>query len=478
MSFKPATILQLTLLGFILVAVPLTLGLINTQLQVDHLATRMQKAVLTSAQAVESGRLIATQALNMERSALQYLVLKDMNIRNRYEEQRKSFVREIRRLLDLPLDEALSTRLQKLQEHEARLHQRLQQDNEASDSGKEQLDENEQLSMLAAPIPFDVTALITAESRRVNEQISAVRRLLLWQAAALIPLALLIAVVFSLLVSRPLRHLGGAIRQLGAGEFNAPIQVRGPQDIRELGEQLDWLRQQLAALNEQKMQFLHHVSHELKTPLTTIREGAGLLQDGITGELTAEQQEVVQILHDNSLQLQSQVERLLDFNLALSQEHPPEQKRVELSALVEAAVDNRQLALQSRHIKVHMQLVPVSVTGDARQLRSVIDNLLSNAIKFSPAGGEIHIRMQRKNQQLQLDVIDEGAGIPKEDRPHLFEPFFRGKLPASSPVRGTGLGLSLVKRYLHLHGGTITLVDSVKGAWFRVTLPLEAVQQS
>ncbi|HEC06833.1 MAG TPA: HAMP domain-containing protein, partial [Thiolapillus brandeum] len=388
MSFKPATILQLTLLGFILVAVPLTLGLINTQLQVDHLATRMQKAVLTSAQAVESGRLIATQALNMERSALQYLVLKDTNIRNRYEEQRKSFVREIRRLLDLPLDEALSTRLQKLQEHEARLHQRLQQDNEASDSGKEQLDENEQLSMLAAPIPFDVTALITAESRRVNEQISAVRRLLLWQAAALIPLALLIAVVFSLLVSRPLRHLGGAIRQLGAGEFNAPIQVRGPQDIRELGEQLDWLRQQLAALNEQKMQFLHHVSHELKTPLTTIREGAGLLQDGITGELTAEQQEVVQILHDNSLQLQSHVERLLDFNLALSQEHPPEQKRVELSALVEAAVDNRQLALQSRHIKVHMQLVPVSVTGDARQLRSVIDNLLSNAIKFSPAGGE------------------------------------------------------------------------------------------
>ncbi|WP_419611474.1 sensor histidine kinase [Thiolapillus sp.] len=77
-----------------------------------------------------------------------------------------------------------------------------------------------------------------------------------------------------------------------------------------------------------------------------------------------------------------------------------------------------------------------------------------------------------------MDVIDEGAGIPKEDRPHLFEPFFQGKLPASSPVRGTGLGLSLVKRYLHLHGGTITLVDSVKGAWFRVTLPLEAAQQS
>ncbi len=477
MSFKPATILQLTLLGFVLVAVPLTIGLINTLLQVDHLASRMQKAVLTSAQAVESARLIATQALNMERSALQYLVLKDAAIHRRYEEQRESFVREIQRLLALPLDKTLSMRLQQLLAHEAALQRRLSLNDAEPTTDREQLDAGEQLSMLAASVPFDVTVLIAAESRRMNQQINNVRRLLLWQASALIPLALLITVVFSLLVSRPLRHLGGAIRQLGAGEFNIPIEVRGPQDIRELGQQLDWLRQQLAALNEQKMQFLHHVSHELKTPLTTIREGAGLLQDGITGELTTEQREVVQILHDNSLQLQSQVERLLDFNLALSQEHPPEQKPVDIPALVEASVESQQLTLQSRHIRVETQLIPAFVMGDARQLQSVIDNLLSNAIKFSPARGEIHIHMQQQNQQLQLDVIDEGAGIPKEDRPHLFEPFFQGKLPASSPVNGTGLGLSLVKRYLHLHGGAIVLMDSEQGTWFRITLPLEKARE-
>ncbi|HID44802.1 MAG TPA: hypothetical protein EYP34_03475, partial [Chromatiaceae bacterium] len=124
MSFKPATILKLTLLGFILVAVPLTVGLVNTMLQVDRLASRMQQAVLTSAQAVESGRLIATQALNMERSALQYLVLKDQSILDRYQTQRESFIHEILRLSALPLDEPLSQRLQQLQENEARLYRK------------------------------------------------------------------------------------------------------------------------------------------------------------------------------------------------------------------------------------------------------------------------------------------------------------------------------------------------------------------
>ena len=472
MSFKPATILKLTLLGFILVAVPLTVGLVNTMLQVDRLASRMQQAVLTSAQAVESGRLIATQALNMERSALQYLVLKDQSILDRYQTQRESFIHEILRLLALPLDEPLSQRLQQLQENEARLYRKLLLESATTKEEKQQLDQAEQLSVLAAAIPFDVTTLIAAESRRMNEQTDAVRQLLLWQVAALIPLALLIAVIFSLLISGPLRHLGSAIRQLGAGEFNSPIEVNGPQDIRELGEQLDWLRQQLAALNEQKMQFLHHVSHELKTPLTTIREGAGLLQDGIAGDLNIEQKEVVQILHDNSLQLQSQVESLLDFNLALTQEQPPEQQAVSIPDLITAAVNKQQLILQSRRIGIQTRLVPLSVNGDTRQLQTVIDNLLSNAIKFSPDRGKIDIRMTRQNQQLQLDVIDEGIGVPEEDRSRLFEPFFQGKTPSNSPVSGTGLGLSLVNRYIHMHGGSIRLLDSSKGAHFQITLPL------
>ena len=472
MSIKPATILKLTLLGYVLVAIPLTIGLLNTMLQVDRLSAQMQKAVRNSAQAVESGRLITTLVLSMERSALQYLVLKDKNILSRYEKQRESFVQEIQRLLELPADNALSQRLQQLQEHEARLYQRLLTASNESMDAEDKLSEEEQLSNPAASIPFDVTALISRESNRMNEQIRGVRQLLLWQVAALIPLALLIAVTFSLLISTPLHHLGAAIRQLGAGEFDNSIKVNGPQDIRELGEQLDWLRQQLAALNEQKLQFLQHVSHELKTPLTTIREGADLLRDGIAGTLSPEQKEVVQILHSNSLQLQAQVETLLNFNLALVQEQPPERRTINIAELVSSSIDKHRLALRSRNIAVQPRLMPLLVNGDVTQLQTLINNLLSNAIKFSPDGGVIQIRLHQQNQRLLLDIIDQGPGIQEQDKDHLFEPFFQGKTQPSGPVSGTGLGLSLVKRYLHLHGGSIELMDGTEGTHFRVTLPL------
>lgn len=474
MSIKPATILKLTLLGYILVAIPLTIGLLNTMLQVDHLAAQMQKAVHDSTQAVESGRLITTQVLSMERSALQYLVLRDKGILSRYQNQREPFIQEIQRLLSLPLDTALTDRLRQLQEHENKLYQRLLFAADEAVSEEEKLRDEEQLSNLAASIPFDVTSLVARESRHMNEQINDVRQLLLWQAAALIPLALLIAVIFSFLISRPLRLLGAAIRQLGAGEFDTSIRVKGPQDIRELGKQLDWLRQQLAALNEQKMQFLHHVSHELKTPLTTIREGAGLLRDGIAGGLSQEQQEVVQILHSNSLQLQSQVEDLLNFNLALSQEHPPERKPVDMAVLVDAVVNKHRLTLRSRNILVNTDLSSLFVDGDEKQLQTIVDNLLSNAIRYSPDNSRIQIMLIQQNQQLVLDVIDKGVGIPVEDRPYLFDPFFQGKSVSNGPVSGTGLGLSLVKRYLHLHGGSIELMDNARGTHFRVKLPLAA----
>ena len=300
--------------------IPLTFGLVSTVFQVDRLALQMQMTVHDSAQAAESGQLIAAQAFSMERSAGQYLVLRDDTILSRYRTQRIQFAQEIERLLALSLDLTLSEQLQQLRIREENLHQKLQDAAMLPPESEKKLTDEERLSELVQPIPFDVTGMIARASSAMTQQVGQVRRLLLWQAAALIPLALFFAVIFSVLISRPLRRLGAAIRQLGAGKFTTVIEVSGPQDIRELGEQLDWLRRQLAALEEQKLQFLHHVSHELKTPLTAIREGAGLLRDGIVGDLEEQQEEVVQILHENSLQLQNQVESLLNFNFALAQE--------------------------------------------------------------------------------------------------------------------------------------------------------------
>jgi len=476
MSIKPTSLLKLTLLGLFLVAAPLTTGLLSTVFLVDRLAVQIQTVVQDSTQAVESGHYIVTQTLSMERSAAQYPVLHDETILTRYKHQQSKLKQAINRLFNLSNDSTLSERLSRLLERENELYQKLLKITSDPMAKSEEIAAVGYFSELVQLIPYDVTRMITQESSILNHQVSQVQQLLLWQAAALIPLVLFIMVLFSALISRPLQQLSDAIRQLGAGKLTTTIEVTGPQDFRELGEQLDWLRGQLAALDEQKLQFLHHISHELKTPLSVIREGAGLLRDGITNN-QKEEQEVAQILYENSLQLQNQIESLLDFNLALAQDQLCSEKPVDLATLIPPVLKKHQLAVQTRNITIESWLPSTLVCGVPEQLCVIFDNLLSNAIKYSCNGGKVQIKLHQINQEAIVDVIDQGVGIMPEESPHLFEPFFQGKSISSSPLQGTGLGLSIVARYLHLHEGSIKLMESRQGAHFQVSLPLATTTQ-
>lgn len=473
MRFKlKISIFQLTAIGFFLVVLLLTAGLVGTLLRVDRLSTQMQNTIYNSAQTVEASRLITAQTLNMERSASQYLVLRDESLLLRYEKQRVKLSEAIFQLQNLGLNKKFLAQIKNLHQHEHVLYQRLKAIASLADEKTPKLDELAELAELARPIPLTVSQMIANESEATNRQVEHVQKILLWQAVALIPLALLLAVIFSILITRALRRLGMAIHLLGEGEFSIPIAVHGPQDVYELGEKLDWLRQRLAEIDAQKLSFLHHVSHELKTPLATIREGAELLCDQIVGPLTKDQEEVVNILREDSLKLQTQVETLLNFNQALAEDKPLHTEVIDLSELARHVLKRHQLALRSRDITVNLDLHPVSIHGEKEQLEVVIDNLLSNAIKYSTDNSEVKLRVWEENCEACLDVIDSGPGIYHQDKKRIFEPFFQGVNISRGPVKGTGLGLAIVHRYIEMHHGSITVLDRSHGAHFRVTLPL------
>ncbi len=471
-----SSIRQLTLLGFLLVVLPLIFALLTTVFRVDSLTVTLQKTVQDSTQAVEASRLITAQALSMERSAEQYGVLRDPVLLKRYQTQRPYLARAVTLLSALSLEQKLAAQVEKLTQRELALHGQLLQWSEQTGSDTQQLDANLKLTELVRSIPQLVTKMVTQDSKSMVKQVEQVQRMLLWQFIALIPLALLLAGVFSILITRPLQNLGKAIRRLGAGELTVPVTVSGPQDVRELGEQLDWMRKRLADIDQQKQRFLQHMSHELKTPLTAIREGSELLCDGVVGTLSDDQMEVVTILRENSLLLQSQVEGLLSFNLALAQDKPIQVEMVDLSALIPEVITKHQLAMRTRNIRITMDIHPVKVQGEPEQLRTMFANLLSNAIKYSPDGGNIKVRLSEDNQQACLEVIDQGAGISPEDQQQIFEPFFQGQQSPEGPVKGTGLGLAIAERYAHLHNGQIQSLSTQQGAHFRIYLPLHQTE--
>ncbi len=471
----PTSIFQLALIGFLLATLPLSVALVNTFVQIDRLSAQMQLAVSDSAQAVEASRTIMTQVLNMERSTGQYLVLRDPAVLQRYEDQRSQLSKAIILLESLPSGESLLDRLRQLRELEQALYDKLREvvntpQPQVQDEPPK-LAELHNLTRLVRPIPFEVTQMIARRSDVITRQMEQMQGLLLLQALGLVPLALILAIVFSVLISRPLRRLGAVIHRLGAGEFSTPVKVSGPQDVRELSEHLDWLRKRLSELDEQKQTFLHHVSHELKTPLTAIREGTELLCDEVVGTLNPEQTEVASILRESGLQLQAQVEALLNFNAALAQEKPQQQEIIMLDTLLPEIIDKHRLAMRARKITVQTDLQAVSLCGEHDQIRTLLDNLLSNAIKYSPDGGKVQLNAWVENDEACIDVIDTGPGISSEERGQIFEPFFQGQQLAKGHVKGTGLGLAIAQRYARLHRGSIEVRDSQTGAHLRVTLP-------
>lgn len=138
--------------------------------------------------------------------------------------------------------------------------------------------------------------------------------------------------------------------------------------------------------------------------------------------------------------------------------------------LVDVAEDHRN-ALLARNINLTTELLPVSVNGNLKQLKTVVDNLLANAVKFTPDNGEIGIFMKKKANTLHLVVEDTGPGISEEDRSQIFLPFFQGGQKNRSVVKGSGLGLAVSKEYIQNCGGTLRLLPSDHGARFEVTLP-------
>ncbi len=472
---RPKSVLRLVLIGFSLVTLPLIFALLNATLNVDRLVNQSQQAIFQAVHATKSSFMLFEHITAMERSARQYQVLGDKTIFGVYEKTHQEFQSAARKLFVLPLDTAQRHLLTELVEKEQSVFDTLLSYPYNSENTKSAVSEFSSLR--------DLTSFILAErSRLIDREIDAMlqlaenaKRILVWQLIALGPAVLVFAVIFTVLISRPIRKIDQAIHQLGDGEFSSEIAIIGPRDLEYLGKRLDWLRLRLIELEEQKNRFLGHVSHELKTPLTSIREGAELLADEVVGKLNDNQRKLASILRENSIQLQKMIENLVNFRGVLLRHSALYISQLNLNRLVEKVATDHQLAMMAKNIKLELGLTELTVSGDEDKLMVIVDNLLSNAIKFSPYGGVVRLILKQDGDHAVLDVMDSGSGIDSMDKDKVFDPFYQGKVLPQGYVKGTGIGLSVVAEYVRLHGGKIEIIDGeTKGAHFHVILPMRS----
>lgn len=475
--FRPRSIVRLVLLGFAAVALPLMAAVITAVVQVDRLAQRNRQAVLDAETATHESRAVIEHLTGMERSFGQYQVLGDRDFYLNYVSSRTGFDSAARHLMSLDLGEALKVELRKLIATEDALNRTLLDPGgtpAASLSLPRTADQWALLHGQARAILAESSELIARHANKARDESASLQRTLLLQAAAAVPVAVLLGLVFAVLIARPLRQFDAQIRRLGAGRFDEEVQVSGPQDLEELGRSLDWLRRRILELEEQKTLFLRRISHELKTPLTTLREGSELLLDEDAAHLDPEQREIAQIMRESGQHLQRLIEDLLQFGKTQDpQPEPPRAESVALDEIVRSAIDQHSLGRTAKGLHLDARLGQASVRGDPNQLRTVVDNLLSNAIKYTPQHGTIAVSLAAEGDEVTLEVADDGPGIDLDERASVFEPFYQGRAPYVGHVQGTGLGLTIAKQYVEAHDGRIEVCDSPlgRGACVRVRFP-------
>ena len=300
----------------------------------------------------------------------------------------------------------------------------------------------------------------------------AVRRQL-WGVFALVTMSALgIALVISRVVTNPIVSLSRTMRQMGKGDLSVRARVRGSGELRELAESYNSMADQLENLDKSRNQFVSNASHELKTPLATMKImlETMIYQPDMPEEL---REEFMADMNHEIDRLTGIISDLLTLTKMDNRSEKMSIERVHMSELTEQTVRLLRTAAEKKGQTILEKIEPnLTLMGDPIKLNQVLYNLIDNAMKYTPDGGKIQVLLKKEERGILWQVKDNGIGIPPEDREHIFDRFYRVDKARSRETGGTGLGLSIVRQQVNMHGGTISVESEPgKGSVFSVLLP-------
>jgi two-component system OmpR family sensor kinase len=283
---------------------------------------------------------------------------------------------------------------------------------------------------------------------------------------------------------RPLERMAQKSRAIAAGDLSQRVEPHDPRtEVGQLGEALNAMLAEIEhafddrlAAEERLRQFVADASHELRTPVTSIRGFAELFRRG-AGERPADLANVMRRIEQEGERMGELVEELL-LLARLDQGLPLEREPVEMAAVVEAAVDAARASDPERPVDVDAH-GPLVVLGAESRLRQVVDNLLTNARVHTPAATPVHVRLASEDERAVLEVADEGPGVPAEEADRIFERFHRIDRSRARSQGGVGLGLAIVRSVVEAHGGAVDYRPRPGGgSVFRMSLPLAPAARS
>jgi len=494
------SISKLALLSVALTSLPMLVGMVSAFFAVEHLSLEMQSAVHLVAEEAKNGQELMDRLNELELKARQFSSLRNDGTLHDFELAHAQFSRCLRKLAEiakaqhdqnaLELDAVAKdekTAFETIVSQFPIIKNSKQNPKNLSVSGNQarlsytqplETDYFQSVKVKVREMSQGYGSHIDAESKSLENLSREAKRNLVVGINLLLCFSWIVLLVLVYYLHNPIRQIDYFIRALGAGNFTQPIRVVGTKDMRFLGERLEWLRTHFNELEMAKQRFVRNVSHEIKTPLATIHEGADLLLDEVAGKLNQEQKDIAKILVSNADRMDRMIIELINYSQVSAHRARHKCALVNMSQLLRELLNDYRLQLRNRSITVAESIEPVEIIGDKDQLRTIVDNLLSNAVKYSPEGGEIRLSLASEDGHMELEIEDDGPGIDPDEYEKVFEPFYRGRSSHTLGIKGTGFGLAIVAECVASHYGKIEVLESHEdhaGARLRMKIPMQSL---
>ncbi len=271
--------------------------------------------------------------------------------------------------------------------------------------------------------------------------------------------------------TRPIRE-GGRITGIHGIGRDITEKMRLERQLKEYHEKLEKSFEELIEADRMKTEFVSNITHELLTPMTSIRGFSELLYDGTTGKINQEQKRSLEIIIRNSDRLIRLIKNLLDAANLDKHKFGLKFEHVSMNDIISKTVQDMQPQAREKEITIIQKIAPLpGIWGDKERLTQVLANLLTNAIKFTPEKRTVTVTAEEKKNDIEINIIDTGIGIPADKLARIFDRFYQIDGGNSRKYGGTGLGLSICKSIIEQHYGSIKANSGCNGSTFQIILP-------
>lgn len=296
----------------------------------------------------------------------------------------------------------------------------------------------------------------------------SVSRATYFSAIVAIIIALFLGSILAYTMTRSLRELTTATKELARGKLGAQVKVRSRDELGDLATAFNQMSSELEHSTQLRRKMTADIAHDLRTPLSVMMGYTEALSDG----KLETSPEIFRVMHTEALHLNHLVDDLKTLSLADARELPLNPQTISPADLLRRAESSYRVQAEKKGISLQIEIQPdlPEIEVDVERMAQVLGNLVTNALRYTPAGGEIHLKAEQSDGKVNLLIADNGVGIAAEDLPDIFERSFRGEKARQQEEGETGLGLAIAKSLVEAQGGTVAVESQVgKGTQFTLT---------